>query len=45
MKDVCVIANKAGAQFLRATGAARPAHTAVLAGMASQLPLNLKIGV
>lgn len=44
-KDVCVAANFAGAQFLRASGYARPAHTAVLAGTAGQMPLNMKIGV
>lgn len=45
MKEACVVANKAGAQFLRATGNARPAHIAVLAGTCGQMPLNIKIGV
>lgn len=45
MKDACICANKAGAQFLRATGFARPAHTAVLAGYSTHMPLNIKIGV
>ena len=45
MKEAAIIANKAGAQFLRATGHARPAHAAVLAGTSSQMPLNIKIGV
>lgn len=44
-KDVCVAANVGGAQFLRASGFARPAHTAVLAGTASQIPLKTKIEV
>lgn len=44
-KDVCVAANVGGAQFLRASGYGRPAHTAVLAGTASQIPLKTKIEV
>ena len=45
MKDAALMANKAGAQFLRATGDGRPAHAAVLAGTSAQMPLNIKIGV
>lgn len=45
MKEAAIIANKCGAQFLRATGNGRPAHAAVLAGTSSQMPLNIKIGV
>lgn len=45
MKYACITANKAGAQFLRASGDSRPAYAAVLAGLSSQMPLNIKIGV
>ena len=45
MKDAALMANKAGAQFLRATGDGRPAHAAVLAGTSAQMPLNIRIGV
>lgn len=45
MKDAALMANKCGAQFLRASGIAKPAHAAVLAGITQQVPLNLKIGV
>ena len=45
MKDAALMANKAGAQFLRSTGDGRPAHAAVLAGTSAQMPLNIKIGV
>lgn len=45
MKEAALMANKAGAQFLRATGDGRPAHAAVLAGTSAQMPLNIKIGV
>lgn len=44
MKNACLVANKAGAQFLRASGFARPAHSAILAGMSGKMPLNLSIG-
>lgn len=45
MKEAAIAANRAGAQFLRASGNARPSHTAVLAGTSAQMPLNIKIGV
>lgn len=45
MKEACLVSNKAGAQFLRASGNARPAYAAVLAGMSGQMPLNIQIGV
>lgn len=45
MQAACIAANNAGAQFLRASGAARPSHTAVLAGMCVNMPLKLKVEV
>lgn len=45
MKNAAIVANKCGAQFLRAIGYARPAHTAILSGISAQMPLNIKIGV
>lgn len=45
MKEASIALNKAGAQFLRASGYARPAHSAVLCAMSAKMPLNTKIGV
>lgn len=45
MGDAVKALNKAGAQFLRASHCARPAHAAILAAVSSRMPLSLKVGI
>lgn len=45
MKEACIKANLAGAQFLRASGFARPAYAAILVAMSTKMPLKSKIGI
>lgn len=45
MKSFACMANDCGIQFLRATGHAKPSHTAVLTGTCLNMPINHKIGI